>query len=329
MKLIGSTVLADLSSFFREISGIVSNLFLLIFKYLAFVFDGYLSLVAMLHLAGYYMVASGVVSLYVESSKDREMVLGREYGKLRGQPLPPDFDLEQLGRNVFNLPQGGGFGEFAILSTTQKLRSAAAVTTTDDSLLFIMHGETYDACLRKFHFRQRALSSATKLLQGLPLFNYMSFSKISQVAYTMKSLTYTNHSTITAAGQPIKSVFLIAAGQVKVFAVKENSRSKNPVVRNVEKRIPALAVCLLGPGQIIGSNELKKSEDKFEMTYVANSSLCELFEMPLTIYMDHLTAPALKTSRDYLEAEEIAAIMEANHKDRISRTSRSVRVSGW
>jgi len=52
----------------------------------------------------YYMIASGRVGLYLEPSKDREMVIAREFGHLRGQPFTgTDEDLQRLGNNIFNL----------------------------------------------------------------------------------------------------------------------------------------------------------------------------------------------------------------------------------
>ena len=53
----------------------------------------------------YYMIANGSVGLYLEPSKDREMVIAREFGSLRGQPfLGTEEDLKRLGNNIFNLP---------------------------------------------------------------------------------------------------------------------------------------------------------------------------------------------------------------------------------
>lgn len=52
----------------------------------------------------YYMIASGRAGLYLEPSKDREMVIAREFGHLRGQPFTgTDEDLQRLGNNIFNL----------------------------------------------------------------------------------------------------------------------------------------------------------------------------------------------------------------------------------
>lgn len=53
----------------------------------------------------YYMIASGRVGLYLEASKDREMVIAREFGHLRLQPFQgTDDDLQRLGHNIINLP---------------------------------------------------------------------------------------------------------------------------------------------------------------------------------------------------------------------------------
>ena len=35
----------------------------------------------------YYMIAQGTVGLYLESSKDKEMVIAREFGSMRGKPF--------------------------------------------------------------------------------------------------------------------------------------------------------------------------------------------------------------------------------------------------
>lgn len=52
----------------------------------------------------YYIIAAGSVGLYLEPSKDREMIIAREYGNLRGQPFSgSDDDLKGLGINILNL----------------------------------------------------------------------------------------------------------------------------------------------------------------------------------------------------------------------------------
>jgi len=43
------------------------------------------------------------------------------------------------------------------------------VANSDSSILLVLHAETYDAVLRKFHTRQRQLNLARSLLAELPL----------------------------------------------------------------------------------------------------------------------------------------------------------------
>lgn len=53
----------------------------------------------------YYMVARGRVGLYLEPSKDREMVIAREFGHLRGQTYTGSVEeLVRMGNNILNLP---------------------------------------------------------------------------------------------------------------------------------------------------------------------------------------------------------------------------------
>ena len=53
----------------------------------------------------YYMIARGRVGLYLESSKDREMTIARQYGPLRAKPFTgTEEDLQALGHNIATLP---------------------------------------------------------------------------------------------------------------------------------------------------------------------------------------------------------------------------------
>lgn len=53
----------------------------------------------------YYMIAGGSVGLYLEPSKDREMIIAREFGSMRAQPYTgTDEELKGLGINILNLP---------------------------------------------------------------------------------------------------------------------------------------------------------------------------------------------------------------------------------
>lgn len=263
----------------------------------------------------YYVIASGAVSLYLESSKDKEMVIGREIGKLRGQPLPPNFDTDQLGKCIITLNKGAGFGEFAILSTTQKLRSASAVACTEDALLLILQSDTYNTCLRKFHYRQRTLSTATKLLQELPLFSFASYSTVSQIAYAMKNVTFSGHTNVVQAGQPIRFIYLVFSGRVKVYPPTDSS---------VDKRLPQLSISVLGRGQLIGDTEARKRMSNFQYSYRADSSGCELFEIPISVYMERARSSVEESS--YVKfVDEIAEERESENSYRLLRVGNAIR----
>lgn len=245
----------------------------------------------------YYMIAKGHVELYLESSKDKEMVIAREFGHLRGQPYKPTTDLSKMGVKILTLNPGSGFGEFAILNAKQKLRSCAAVSSDDDSLLLILHADTYNAVIKKLHNRQRQLTLATALLQELPLFKQFGFSKISSVAYTLKSVTYSSKSILAKAGDPFNRLYLIVSGEVRVICpntkladLHRGRRSQGVVI--AEKHLPSLSFAQIGRGIIIGETEAREKKDKFEMTYLTISAECEVFEMPVPIFLDILNNTA-------------------------------------
>ena len=196
----------------------------------------------------------------------------------------------------------------------------------EDSLLFIMHADTYNAVLRQHHYRQKQLSSATALLSQLPLFKGFTYSKIASLAYTMKSQTYTGQSTIVSRGQVINNVILIVSGEVKVYAEPHSNTSgaasggtvNDEVSRIIEKRIPRLAVSLLGKGQIIGEMEMQRSLRTFQLTYVAGSAVTEVLEMPATVFKESVCNYDNKQTENYKEIER-----ENNEKG----TERSTRIA--
>lgn len=284
----------------------------------------------------YYMVAVGRVGLYLETSKDREMIIAREYGKCRGVPFEGTVeDLDALGRNIYTVPTGGGFGEYAILSATQKLRSCTAAAIDDDCILFIMHAETYNKVLRHHHYRQRALNAAKQLLQEIPVFAQFTFTKLAQVAYTMTSQIYSSNSQVINYGDPIKNIYVIGSGQVKVFPPhsKTESSVSNPriqdqvslTIKRMEKRLPKLAVALLGKGSVIGELEISKKMSNFENRYVASSGGCEVFLLPLHVYHECIASGKARDESFMQELEEYNNNRDKENKERMGRTRKSMK----
>lgn len=254
----------------------------------------------------YYMIATGTVDLYLEQSRDREMTLSRDYGHLRGKAfikgdIERKYVLEHLGKNIATLKEGASFGEYAILSSTQKLRSCAAVSTHNDTLLFILDEKVYNEVLRKHHFRQRNLTNCIKLLQEIPIIQSYSYSKISQLAYNMNYMQYTGNKRILTANETITKVIVILSGEIKVYMPKEKEKEtkRNVIVSNrsiakIEKRLPRLAVVCLGRGKTIGNDELQKGMTKYEMSYESNYSGCEVFEIPANVYIEYFCIPEIR-----------------------------------
>ena len=92
--------------------------------------------------AVFYMIAHGAVDLYLETSKDKEMSNARQYGDLRGKTISDD-QCTDLGKKIVTLGAGRGFGEMAILSSTHQFRGATAVAAQENSLLLVVHADTY------------------------------------------------------------------------------------------------------------------------------------------------------------------------------------------
>jgi CRP-like cAMP-binding protein len=281
----------------------------------------------------YYMIAKGEVGLYLEKSKDREMELEREFGSMRGVSYEGSLhSLDALGTHIATLREGQGFGEFAILSQTGKLRMCAAVATTDESFLFVLHASTYNAVLRQHHYRSKQLSEVTQLLQELPIFNLYSYSKLSNAAYAMKSTLYSNGSVIIKPGQQITHALIVNKGQVKVLHSAPKLVPEEDTLLNTQdtwqNRLPNLAHAILGKGSIIGQRELQSGsgyKKEFTMTYVSCSRDCEVFEMPINLYREMCLAPEI------LELDKVKKLnnhfeeRDENYKARIGRTTDTIR----
>eukprot|EP01038_Epipyxis_sp_PR26KG_P008571 gene8571-11581_t len=282
----------------------------------------------------YYMIARGSVGLFLEPSKDHEMTIAREFGSQRGQKfLGNEEDLKRLGNHILTLQQGSGFGEYAILATTNKIRSCAAVTMDDESLLLILHADTYNSVLRQHHYRQKQLSSATTLLQELPLFKHLNYSKIASIAYTMRSQSYSSQSMIAQFGAVINNVFLVVSGQVKVCAYKKPvNENESAFSKQIERRIPKLSVALLGRGQIIGDIEIQKNSRTFQFSYESGAASTEVLEMPITVYKDSISGGADTIALDAKHAiirksiEKINDEREERRQGRVSRAYDAMKI---
>jgi CRP-like cAMP-binding protein len=280
----------------------------------------------------YYIIARGEVKLYLCMSKDREMEIGREFGALRGVPYTGDMDtLNKLGINIATLKQGQGFGEFAILSTSGKLRMCAAVASTDDTFMFIMHGDTYNTVLRQHHYRSKQLSAATALLQQLPIFNTYSYSKLSNVAYGMKSSTFSNTSVLVRAGAPIINVFIVNVGQVKVMqaAAQRPEASNADGVLNaqetLEMRLPRLAHAIMGKGSIVGQHELNNGLTVFTNTYVSCRNDTAVFELPAAAYRECCLSADIRATPVAQTLNDVLNQRERTYRERVERTSESAK----
>ena len=282
----------------------------------------------------YYMIAKGSVKLYLEKSKDKEMQIGREFGALRGVPYPNSAEsLDSLGINIATLNERQGFGEFAILSQTGKLRMCAAVAVTDESFLFVLHANTYNTVLRQHHYRSKQLSACTALLQELPIFNTYSYSKLSNIAYGMKSSLFSNGSTLVKVGTKVKFVMIVSSGQVKVIQPQhkiEAAREDGVFSQQelMEMRLPKLAHAMLGRGSIIGQRELQPNcsttSETFGMTYIASGHECEVFEMPANLYRECCTTPDILAGRKVQALNAHLGSKDQEYKDRIGRAKASI-----
>lgn len=235
-------------------------------------------------------------------------------------------ELTKLGEHVVTLKAGYGFGEAAILSAKSKLRGATAFSNTDDTFLLVLHAETYNSVLRQVHYRQKQLAACTSLLLQLPLFKNYTYSKLSNIAYYMRSSSYSIGAMIKAARSPAEMVLVVCSGTVKQLRPESKLRPENETsAETLTRRLPGLASAILGRGSVIGEFEMHERIKEFRYTYIADSNDCEVFEMPASIYIEHACTKQLRETNVYKEFEVLRNVMDNAHKTRLDRAADAIK----
>jgi CRP-like cAMP-binding protein len=185
-------------------------------------------------------------------------------------------------------------------------------------VLLYLHADTYNAVLRQHHFRQTRLDSSIALLQELPLFQQLSPSVLTAIAYTIKSQTYSRNEVVVADGEVINNLFLIASGDIKVHAPAvattttaaatssasasvDSTDSRSVSIRKT--RPPSVAVAVMSRGKLIGEAEVFQDARLFEFSYRVSSSIAELLAIPATVLREALHANRVKESQVYRSIE--------------------------
>lgn len=185
-------------------------------------------------------------------------------------------------------------------------------------MLLYLHADTYNAVLRQHHFRQTRLDSSIALLQELPLFQQLSPSILTAIAYTIKSQTYSRNEVVVVDGDVINNLFLIASGDVKVHAPAattatttatttassasvDSTDSRSVFIRKT--RPPSMAVAVMSRGKLIGEAEVFQDARLFEFSYRVSSSIAELLAIPATVLREALHANRVKESQVYRAIE--------------------------
>jgi len=211
------------------------------------------------------------------------------------------------------------------------LRMCAAVASTDDTFIFVLHGDTYNAVLRQHHYRSKQLSQATALLQQLPIFNTYSYSKLSNIAYGMKSSAFSTTAVLVKGGTKLTNVMIVSSGQVKVLqptasrGEPANADGVWNAQETLEMRLPKLAHAIMQRGSIIGQHEMMHGEDTFKNTYVSCSADCEVFEMPCAVYRECCLAPEVLQTQTARALSEALDARQLDYSERVQRTEQSTK----
>lgn len=175
-------------------------------------------------------------------------------------------------------------------------------------MLLLVHADTYNATLRHHHYREKQLHVSIALLQEISFFQTMNISTLTALAYTMKGHTYSKNSIVVHSGSPLNDLHIILSGDVKVYTQTCNRGTKDmkEFLEN-KRRIPQIALSIMGRGRIIGESEVFKGVNNFEYTYEVVSSNTEIFAMPTTVFKEAMSNGLFKHSALYKS-------WEASHK---------------
>jgi len=192
-------------------------------------------------------------------------------------------------------------------------------------MLLLVHADTYNAVLRHHHYREKQLNVSIALLQDISFFQKMNYSTLTALAYTLKGHTYSKNTIVVHKGDALNDLHIIMSGDVKVITQSTNKNASGDSEEYLQnrRRIPQIAIAVLGRGKIIGEAETFKGLNHFEYTYEVVSSNTEILAMPTTVFREAMTNSLFKHSTLY-------KTLESSHKEQgqilNKRASRAVDV---
>ena len=188
-------------------------------------------------------------------------------------------------------------------------------------MLLLVHADTYNSTLRHHHYREKQLHVSIELLQEISFFHKMNISTLTALAYTMKGHTYSKNTIVAHTGSPLIDLYIILSGDVKVYTLSCNGGAKDmEEFLQSKRRIPQIALSIMGRGKIIGESEIFKSVNNFEYTYQVVSSNAEIFSMPTTLFREAMSNGGLFThSALYKSLESSHKLNDHVLKERVSR----------
>ena len=236
-------------------------------------------------------------------------------------------ELARLGMHVVTLKAGLGFGEAAILSAKSKLRGATAFSFTDDTFLLILHADTYNAVLKQAHYRQKQLASCTALLNQLPLFRHYPYPQLQLIAYYMSSKQFSLGAVIRKAGAPVDCVLIVCNGTVRQSQPPPKGRLPDNAtqVEKLVRRLPSFSYSVLGRGCVIGEREVHECQEFLQRTYMANSNDCEVFEMPMNVWVEYAATKEMRKTGLFKEVQGLRGQVEEEHTERLRRAVDTVK----
>ena len=241
----------------------------------------------------YWICLKGSAEIYVEDDGMEEQ---RKLSMLRSPDKGKEFiegmceeSFDILGRSVFTVVEGKGFGEVALFSENSK-RTATAITTCASEFI-CLDKPKYMRTLSKYHKVAWETQQKRQYFKKVPLFDDWTSRRLTDMSYSVVRQKYPRGALLVRQGTIPDSLQFICSGNVRVVRrLTEKECGMDTAEKAMYPRLADVTIDLgirgefdvIGPQAALRKDGMSKEELKslISTCSVIATSAVEVFAVP-------------------------------------------------
>jgi len=213
--------------------------------------------------SSYFIIFSGAVDILQSRDPKALPEITRNYASKLLQPLGSEFSRSKLGNYLCRLEVNKGFGELALIK--EGSRRAASALATCPSMVIEVNKDLYSRTLKSYHIDQVNVGKVFELMREHVLFEGLTGRALTQLAYSLQTITFGARVKIGSQGDVIEKAFLICNGEIS-----EQKLQNNMLIQRASK----------SKGSVIGAVDLLKGSSTYTSSFTTLTAV-EGYTIPL------------------------------------------------